>query len=73
MHKLTSRICVRNVPVPVPVPGGLLRGSLYWFLSGLLMIEQVQSVLATLTQLEHDAQCSFFDLQRRFSGAAASA
>jgi hypothetical protein len=37
------------------------------------MIGQVQSVLATLTQLEHDAQCSFFDLQRRFGGAAASA
>lgn len=36
-------------------------------------LQQVQPVLATLTQLERDAQCSFFDLQRRFGGAAASA
>lgn len=37
------------------------------------LLRQVQSVLTTLTQLEYNAQCSFFDLQRRFGGAAASA
>jgi len=29
-------------------------------------------VLKTLTQLERDAQYSFFDLQRRFSAAASA-
>jgi hypothetical protein len=55
------------------MPGALLLALLCWFSRVLVMIGQVQSVLATLTQLEHDAQCSFFDLQHRFGDAAASA